>query len=217
MSTVRTFIALEMSGEVTQALGRLVRRLKKLSSWSLGSQVRWVDAKGFHLTLCFLGEVDWTRTQEICRVAGPIIAKRSPFLISCRGLGVFPNWQAPRVVWAGVEEPDGPPQELSEAAVERLGTAAECPVLTNLQRELRQALLDRRFFPDTKPFHPHVTLGRVSAAARGQASSSPLPAGILEEEFGQIWVERLKLMSSERNRDGAIYHSLATLELGKPG
>ena len=54
MTTVRTFIAAEVSAEVRAGIGRLIDELSQDNA-----AVKWVDEENIHLTIKFLGEVEY--------------------------------------------------------------------------------------------------------------------------------------------------------------
>ena len=57
---MRTFIAIELSKEIKDALGELESQLK-----SSGADVKWVKPENIHITLKFLGEIEPGKAEEI--------------------------------------------------------------------------------------------------------------------------------------------------------
>ncbi|MDI7277312.1 MAG: RNA 2',3'-cyclic phosphodiesterase, partial [Anaerolineae bacterium] len=145
---VRTFVAIELDVDLRTTLGELQGRLRRAPLARLG---RWVAPEGIHLTLKFLGNVPAGRVPELGEALRRACARIAPFEIAIAGLGCFPSYQRPRVLWVGVEEPTG--------SLERLYSAVE--------RELERV----GFRPEGRPFTPHLTLARVSdhAAHRERA------------------------------------------------
>ncbi len=131
---MRLFIAVLISPELMHTLAKAQARLQReLNHPSL----RWVAPENFHITLLFLGEQEETRLPAIHTALQTVSQQVEPFDWSVRGLGVFPNWNRPSVLWAGVQQ----------------GT----PPLSQLARKLEEELLES---PSGKPFHPHITFAR---------------------------------------------------------
>ncbi|HDQ35022.1 MAG TPA: RNA 2',3'-cyclic phosphodiesterase, partial [Chloroflexi bacterium] len=123
----------------------------------------------------------------------------SPLVLQVQGLGCFPNLQRPRVVWVGLEE--------------RTGRLA----LTH--QAVNEALAQVGFEPETRPFKPHLTLGRVQrgasrdvAAQLGQAVARRAERGLT---LGEETVTDLVLFRSVLKPTGAEYSRLATFTLGQ--
>ena len=186
--TIRVFVALDLPVQAKKILEQTIQALDNL----LPSGVRWVDPKGIHLTLKFLGDVDAER------VNGLLVAMEAaangfeyPSLsLGLSGLGVFPNTRDARILWAGVSG--------NLAALERL-----------------QALVDGALFEigyawERRPFRPHLTLGRVrDRVARpermkiGKVMEDSVLAGCHNWEAREIHLIRSTLTTR-----GAIYDSI---------
>ncbi len=239
MAVVRSFLAVEMSNAIARQLDRAIQRLARQDAW-LDSDVRWVQAGQMHLTLCFLGDVDWNQTHQVARIARRVLSTCPPITISCQGLGAFPNLERPRVLWAGVQEwseaGDADESDAAESsdeaeAAEQADAAGEsdagdpsetrmvrglaCPQFAAISEALVQAYLNERFFPDTKPWNPHVTLGRLPGGRKERmVSAAESFAELTDVEFGIQTVREVKLLSSERGPLGPIYRPVATVPLG---
>lgn len=224
MAVVRSFLAIEMSNAISRQLDRAIQRLARQDAW-VDSGVRWVQAGQMHLTLCFLGEVDWNQTHQVARIARRVLAACPPVTISCQGLGAFPNLERPRVLWAGVqewseaEESDAAEEsdESDEAAASEKPTdrGLGCSRLVAMVESLVQAYLNERFFPDTKSWNPHVTLARLPGGRQQRlVSAAESFAELTDVDFGIQTVREVKLLSSERGPLGPIYRPVATVPLG---
>lgn len=137
---MRLFIALSLPDEVRAELEVAQRRLQRGNA----HPVRWVAPAAIHLTLQFLGEVADARVPDILAVLQGVhatTASQSSAGLSLASVGAFPNLRRPQTIWMGV--------------------ADEAAVLTYLQRVVSTALEPLGFPGDTRPFHPHLTLGRV--------------------------------------------------------
>lgn len=136
--TYRLFVAIEIPEAVQREVGRRIEPLRE--SLSAGGKTRWVDPRGLHLTLLFLGDiaadlVPWLG-QELAKACAPNPA----FSLALSGAGTFPPTRPARVAWVGVSTP---PElialrtALSEMAEETIGHPSE-----------------------EGPFVPHLTVAR---------------------------------------------------------
>ncbi len=98
-----------------------------------------------HITLNFLGMVDTDTRDCLEQAAGDIIIP--PFELT---LDRFGYWPRPRVMWLGCNET--PP--------------AMIDLVNGLNRVMEQCGLQ----PDSRPYHPHLTLLRKARQAPGQSA-----------------------------------------------
>ncbi len=191
MEQIRSFIAIELTGELKQSLKHLQDRLKEGSR----TPIRWVDPDSIHLTLKFLGDIDVNTTGNIIRVIEKAAGGVPPFQLELGGLGIFPNPRRVQVVWVGM--------------------AGEVARLELLQKNIEAGLKPLGFAPESRPFRPHLTLGRVRDRARPEEredlgrliTNMPFTTG------GKMSVRSLNLMKSQLTREGPIYSCIGTVEL----
>jgi 2'-5' RNA ligase len=69
------------------------------------------------------------------------------------------------------------------------------------------------FQAEDRPFHPHLTLGRVKSS-RGREELVGRMEKYREEEFGDFLVERVNLFKSDLRPSGPIYTPLREIKLG---
>jgi RNA 2',3'-cyclic 3'-phosphodiesterase len=141
---MRTFIAVPLPDECHRMIRQILDRMH-----SFRSEVRWSSIHSIHLTLKFLGEIDPASLPRLASVLKQQ-AVVPGFSLTLRGLGVFPNPKNPRVVWCGISDESG-------------GLAA-------LQAAVEAACESLGFGREERPFHPHLTLGRV----QGKKNLQPL-------------------------------------------
>lgn len=183
----RTFIAIEMNERLQRHLENVIRQVAQVLP-----TIRWVDPKGIHLTLAFLGELDDAHLHDALQAAEAAAKQGTPFSYSLGRLGIFGSPHHPRVLWMGIEEPSGG--------------------LNGLHRILNQELAQRGFQLDTRPFAPHLTLARVKAPLplQEQQQLQQLLAGqqlgIVSPEHYQV--QHIEVMKSELGRAGAHYSVL---------
>jgi 2'-5' RNA ligase len=176
---MRLFIAINLPADVRETLWEVAAPLR-----AARYPVRWVPADSIHLTLKFLGDVDATREAEITSGVAAAVTGAKPFALPVGGFGAFPSAQRPRVVWAGLEPV--PPLEL-------------------LQHRVEQEMERLGFPTEGRPFHPHLTLGRVKRDARAPALAglvTDLDSLVYETE---VSVESVDLMESTLTPQGARY------------
>lgn len=141
-----------------------------------------------HLTLRFIGEVDARHADDIAAELNDV---RAPgFTLSLLGLEEFSSRGRVQTLWAGVE-----------------GN----PALTALQARVEAAVRRAGAAPETRRFHPHVTL------ARFKDGTPHLGRYFTEHEpFRSVPfdVEEFTLFSSLLESDGAAHHVEARYPLG---
>jgi 2'-5' RNA ligase len=188
----RAFVALCLDEPTRAAVTAQIEQLRPLSR-----AVAWVPSQNLHLTLQFLGEQPDARLADAVDALEEAAAARAPFAIALHGLGAFPGMASPRILWVGV----------AEGALDV--RALQSRVETRLQR--------RAFAGDSRPWHPHLTIGRVFDPRRWRRDSGPAlheaiaRAAVLG--FGTLPVVRIALMRSDLSPSGARYSVLRSVEL----
>jgi 2'-5' RNA ligase len=187
MLAMRLFVAVHLSEEIRAALAAVQDRLR-----SVRAEVSWVRPGNLHLTLKFLGEVEAERLDPLCAALAGIAPPVSSFEAAVAGVGSF-GGRVPRVIWAGVGD----------------GTEA----LVALAGHVDAALAAVGFPRESRPFSPHLTLGRV----RSPRNVAEL-AGALRSEargaFGRVSVGAFHLMESQLHPQGSIYTVRQSFSLG---
>jgi len=191
MEQIRSFIAIELPGEIRQALAELQARLQTGNQPS----VKWVDPHGIHLTLKFLGSIAANKTGAITGAMEEAVRDITPLSLEVKGLGVFPNFKRVRVVWIGVE--------------------GDIPQLRQLQGRLESSLVPLGFARETRPFTPHLTLARVreKASPVEQQNFGQAIASTSFETAHHFTVDRIDLMRSQLTTEGAIYSQIKNVGL----
>lgn len=187
---MRLFIAILINEELQARSAQLQNRLKpQLAS----PAIRWVKPESLHFTLRFLGEQPEERLTAIRDSIQEAIQNQPGFEIRLGGLGVFPNFRRPAVLWLGVES----------GATE----------MRTLFQRLEQALTARGFQPEPREFHPHLTLARMKARVPDlEKVLRSLPA----DPLGSLKVEALSLMKSHLHPEGARYTELERFPFVSP-
>jgi 2'-5' RNA ligase len=186
--SLRLFLAAPCPPALAARLERLQAELAA-ATWDLALS----PPQEFHLTLHFLGATPARVLDDLKKELGAVCHARRPFDLDCGGLGCFPDEAAPRVLWAGVRDPQG-----------RLG---------ELFQSTRRVLNAYRLFDLRDQLAPHLSLARVR---RLSAAWDPaLLRGLAPQwrGLGAFPVERLCLMESGSPDPGPRYRSLAEFEL----
>lgn len=182
----RLFAALDLP---TLVLERLAEVVKQLRAGLPQNSVRWARPEGIHLTVRFYGE---TRTGQVTALQSSLAqatAGLGPIELNLSGLGIFPNAVAPRVVWAGV--------------------AGEVDVVQKIQAALELDARALGFRAETRPFTPHLTLGRVNQlSAPDKQKLSQLLKDTPVTAPGPFRLDRVSLIKSELRPTGAVYTQL---------
>ena len=120
---MRTFIAIELSGEIKNSLAQIESHLKYS-----GADVKWVSPDNIHLTLKFLGEISEEKCEKVKAALDEVAKTSAPFEISIKDIGAFPKLEFPRVIWVGLEKGAKESAELSakiDESLYRIGAVVE--------------------------------------------------------------------------------------------
>jgi 2'-5' RNA ligase len=188
MATLRTFIAVPLPPEITQAAARLARELGEAAEG-----IKWVEPQCMHLTLKFLGNITDTDTYEVCQAVMKAVAAIEAFDFRCVGAGAFPSIQRPRTIWIGGSE--GSEQ------------------IVALARKIDNALFELGYRREPKRFTPHLTIGRVKTPGRALEAVSRLLAQRAEFDAGTAYVDEVVVYSSDLTPTGPIHTPLGRAEL----
>ena len=179
---IRSFIAIEISDQVREGLKALQQDLKKV-----GARVGWVAPENIHLTLVFLGDIFRSQVGPLAVALDGVAAQTVPFRYEVAGSGFFGSPRSPRVIWVGVNEQGN--------------------MVAGLQARVSDAVRELGLKTEDRPFHPHLTLGRIRAPSRVDELTSLL-ASAKSTTFGLVEVHRLRLMQSHLEHQGVRYSVL---------
>ncbi len=188
--TIRAFIALDVPAGLKAALGSVQGAFRNSRD-----RVSWTRAAGMHITLKFLGETDEALIPAVGQCMRRACGAAEPFALQLTGIGVFPDVRRPRVLWVGVGE--------GAAALSALGLALDAQ------------LAELGFSQEKRPYHGHVTLGRIKSLGDRQRFA----ARVTEHralELGHMPADALHLIESRLHPAGAQYTTRLTVPIG-PG
>lgn len=186
----RTFVAIELPGQLKKKLADIRHRLPV----GPARAIRWIPPDGIHLTLRFLGDIEPARVPQVADRMTAAAAQTGKFWLALASPGAFPPSGPPRVFWVGLT-----------GELQRLGS---------LQARIEGGLSTLGFEPDRRPFHPHLTVGRISTGARTREALDARAAFTrVQIEPGQRFDARsVTLWRSHLLEAGARYEALATAD-----
>jgi RNA 2',3'-cyclic 3'-phosphodiesterase len=190
--SLRLFVAIELPGEVREALGRLQHELQQRGL----EKLRWVRPEGIHLTLKFLGATPAEKVPAIDEALRHVTEGIARHVVSLNRLGRFGRWRRLSVVWVGL--------------------AGNLTQLGHLQLRVDRALRGLGFPSDDRKFEPHLTLARVPFKLATELSD---PADVALRAVAvqaiEFEVREISLMQSTLRPSGAIYERVAAFPLGE--
>jgi 2'-5' RNA ligase len=191
MQSIRSFVAIELSAEAQASLLALQNELRRKVP---AHSVRWTAPQNIHLTLHFLGDISPAAIERAGQALAGTTAAHRPFALELARLGTFPNNRRPRIIWVGVD--------------------GALKALLALQQRLGQKLHESiDFSRDSRPYAPHLTIGRVSKGLSGDQLGQLGEILAAEQQrvnqLASLPVREIVLMRSELNAAGPIYTRLA--------
>jgi len=188
---MRVFVGLGLSEEGRRGVEKVVKQVKR-GHWP----VKWEGSEKWHVTLGFLGEMEEKRVGEVVEAVRLGVKGIKSFEVGFKGLGVFPDFMLPRIVWIGLK---GDLQSMAR-------------VYKGVRRELEEAGLEL----DKKPFKGHVTLGRVKKEAKRKQRMELGKYLKKQRELGIVhkwWVDKVRVYESRLKTEGSEYKVIASIKL----
>jgi 2'-5' RNA ligase len=141
---------------------------------------RWQTAEQLHLTVRFIGDVDGAVAEDIASALAMIDAPG--FEVEITGVGIFGPLKRAHTLWTGIRDN---------------------PALVRLQEKVESALVRSGLKPETRKYHPHVTLARLGNPSKTRLQDF-LGAhdGLRVPPFA---VDHFTLFSSFMTSKGSIY------------
>jgi 2'-5' RNA ligase len=180
---MRLFAALDLPAATVHHLEELLDRLRPLA------RIQWSPPANLHITTKFIGEWPEERVEDL-KAALSAIEPRGALSVHVRRVGFFPNPQAPRVFWCGVEAPG---LEALAVATDRATAALGIPA-------------------ETRAFSPHLTLARIKERVDLQPLREAI-AALPSLDFGSFDASSFFLYRSALRPSGSVYTKLAEFPL----
>ena len=157
--------------------------IKNLAKINHGTKINWTRPENLHLTLHFLDEINDAQAELIKAELEKIAAEYDKVNVSLGEIDAFPDLKNPRTIVIGIRGGE---------------------ILEKIQKKIGFEMKRFNLPVDTRPWKPHVTLGRVKT---GLAKiTAPPPAGKFE-------ITSLELIKSTLTSTGPIYEVLKSFEL----
>ena len=134
---IRTFIAIELDSHILKVIASYTARLQA----RFPSGFRWVKSELMHLTIKFLGDVDFKHVDQISQRLDRVCSSTSSFPLKISGTGAFPSWRNPRTVWIGLKKSQS---------------------LLDFHNRIESELVELGIPIENRHFSAHLTLCRVS-------------------------------------------------------
>lgn len=184
---IRAFIGVRIEPDVARQIADAQTQLRERITG-----IRWVAEANYHFTLKFLGPVEERKISQISGTLKELVGHFSPFVVSARGIGVFPDIRKPRVLWVGLDSKE----------------------LEPLATKIDQSMESIGFARESRSFKPHLTLARwrdpVKLTEKLRNEIDPWKA----QAFGDSDVKEVVLFQSTLKPAGAVYSELEVFPLG---
>ena len=169
---LRLFIAISFEERIVSRIWELRELIRANASGG-----NFTSRDNLHLTLAFIGETDSDRLTLIHEAMSNVSS--ASFSLQLRGAGRFKQ-RIGDIWWLGVEKN---------------------PALIDMRQKLVDELTARGFRLDSRPYSPHITIGRsVVTAGSHSLIMSQAESFVMEAD-----VRSLSLMKSERKEGGLRY------------
>ena len=185
---IRSFLAFELPGQIKDIVTTIHGRLKASSL-----DVKWVRPGNVHLTVVFLGNVARGDLGPLSEEVSKACSRYKTFELALKGMGVFGGLKSPRVLWIGVE-----------GDLERMGFFRDA-----ITKRLARFGIKR----ESRPFRPHLTLGRFRKGATGGQVLKEILNRYMELHSPRVTLRELTLFKSELRADGAHYTKIRSWPL----
>ncbi|MDU1846930.1 RNA 2',3'-cyclic phosphodiesterase [Niallia alba] len=128
------FIGIKPDVQVMNELEKMSKELQQKFSFK-----KWVHPLDYHITLAFLGSASKDKRDKLQTLLKQSVLASDEFPLHIEQLGVFGQFQSPRIFWAGMKEEKK---------------------LFDLRKQVFEICMQADFQLETRPFHPHLTLAR---------------------------------------------------------
>jgi 2'-5' RNA ligase len=184
---MRTFIAIELPERIKKKIEELQAPLKKTNAF-----VSWVKPENIHVTLKFLGEVPENKINEVFSATDKALEGAKKFTMSLKGMGAFPDFRRPRVIW--------------------IGAGSGVNELSHLANRIEEEMEKIDFPKEERKFSAHFTVGRVKSPKNIEKLMELVKASDFQTD--DIEVSEMVVMKSQLHPAGAIYTPLKKIPLG---
>lgn len=182
---MRAFFAFDIAEESIVGLERIVKTLS-----SEYGMIKWTKPHDFHVTAHFFQEVNERTLFEIIKDVGErLIVPSRPLTFELGQLRPVPGRDNPRLIWMRI--------------------AGDTKPLTVIQSVIQKIILQNGLLIDTRPFIPHITLGRIKKNNQSYDKVGDLQSS-MQDCAEKIIIDALTLYQSEPTQQGPCYTALHT-------
>ena len=186
---VRVFIAIKLPDFIKKILKDAQKTML-----ANGIKAKYISPENMHLTLKFMGNIDYNLLPEIKKNLTNSTQYVKPIKLSLKGIGAFPNSRSPKVIWAGIN--------------------GEAQKLETLNARLEQRLSKLGIPEDKREFHGHLTLARLKKNRLSAQKFERLIQQTGQFESVKFTADRLILFQSKLMPKGPIYIELLFAKFG---
>ncbi len=180
---MRTFIAIDLTGEIKTKLNTVTTNLKKLPL-----KVKWVEPENLHITLKFLSNIDQNQLAKIKEIIANIACRYNSFSVELANFGFFPNFKKPRIFFISFSSGQ---------------------ILEKIAEDLSQKL-NLLGFKKNKKIKSHITLARIKSLKNIKQLTTEIDQLKIE---GKIKIDRITIFKSTLTRKGPIYEKIGKANL----
>lgn len=176
----RLFLAVELPRFAREQIVELRKTWRK----QLEEDVRWVPPLNLNLPLRYLGELDVSKSKQLCTRLDTLAQATPAFQLSVDKVSASPSHSEAKIFWLGLKDS----QELRA-----------------LLNGIEECCFQLRLPKDKKPFEPRINLSRTSEPQK-------LPPLQVKELKG-FKVKNFVLIEGRLGQSGPTYHQLRKFEL----
>ena len=180
---IRAFLALELPQTVRN---KLSLNAELISGHDKMQQIRWLPKENYHLTLTFLGNVEYVLISSLDLKLEQCLSYNKAVSFRFSEITPFPFSGTSKIAAAMLEN--------SNALMQLQHNTAKCVHAFGISLERRR-------------FTPHVTLGRLKSRSRKSMAFQP------QQIFLEGVSEKVVILQSELKPKGAVYTSLGEISL----
>ena len=180
---IRTFLVLELPKTVRI---KLSVHAELISGHDNLQQIRWLPKENYHLTLAFLGNVEYVLISSLHLKLEQNLSSNKDVPFRFSEITPFPFSGTPKIAAAMLEHSDE---------------------LMQLQHNTAKCVRDVGIFLEHRRFTPHVTLGRLKSRSRKYMAFHP------QQIFLEGVSEKVVIFQSELSPKGAVYLSMGEISL----
>ena len=180
---IRAFLTLELPQTIRN---KLSAHAELISGHDKMQQIRWLPKENYHLTLAFLGNVEYVLISSLQLKLEQNLSSNKAIQFRFSEITPFPFSGTPKIATAMLER--------SEELMQLQHSVANCVRGFGISLE-------------SKRFTPHVTLGRLKSRSRKSLAFQP------QQIFLEGVSEKVVIFQSELIPKGAVYSSLGEISL----